>query len=346
MIPAQLQRRDLFFIQIPRGEKGPCGAEAVGWNRVETGLQYDDPGLQAHLSRGGNYGYYPSPDSHILNIDVDHAALYQQAGGEALTRETFQYTAHPDRHKYRAVVEVEDLPTHWRGRVSRIDSPNGERVLELFFPAGPITTSTRDPETGEIDEKTIIKTGGQVVGPGSLHPNGWRYEITNDSPIRGVKWGDIIPVIEAINPDQDIQTAPAPKIYREHTAAGPNTRLLRERYNLEVPYPVNPRPAGNEIRGSHPFHGSTTGSNYLMNPYRGVACCYRHKVGPDDKPVGYDAAGWRAIEYGIIQCGDPFDREAFLKLVEKLEWQYPEVAYREKLAYRERKRREQAGGTP
>lgn len=335
MIPAQLQRRDLLFIPIPRGEKGP---HIPGWNLVENGVRYDDPGLQAHLSRGGNYGYYPSPDSHILNIDVDHATLFQQTGGEDLLRDTFTYGAHLDGHKYRGVVEVEDLPTHWKGRVSRIDSPDGERVLELFFPAGEVTTSTRDPETGEIDEETTFKTGGQVVGPGSLHPNGNRYEIVNDTPIRGVKWGDLLQVIQAINPERDTQIPPKPKIYREY-AAGATTRLLRDRYNLTLPYPGDPRPAGQEIRGAHPFHDSSTGDNYTVNLSGGVAYCFRHNV-------GYDPAGWKAVEYGIIECGDPFDQEAFLQLVEKLEWQYPEIAYREKLAYREHKRREQTGGTP
>jgi len=79
MIPAQLRRDDLLFVLVPAGEKGP---KYSGWNLVENGCRYDDSRLLEHLKAGGNLGYYPAPGSSLLNIDVDDAAAFHQAGGD------------------------------------------------------------------------------------------------------------------------------------------------------------------------------------------------------------------------------------------------------------------------
>lgn len=58
---------------------------------------------------------------------------------------------------------------------------------------------------------------------------------------------------------------------------------ITEDYGLrieEIMPPDNPKTIGNgEIQGSHPVHGSTSGTNYCINPSKNVWHCFRHGVG-------------------------------------------------------------------
>lgn len=305
MIPGQLQRDDLLFVKIPRGEKG---LQTHGWNLVANGKRYDDPDLLAHLERGGNYGLYPAPGSPVLLLDVDDADRFHAAGGDDLAADTFAYSAWPDLRKYRVVVTCADYPREWDGRKTSIDG-----VLEIFFPAG--------------ERDGVLKAGGQCVGPGSLHPNGNLYEVADDAPIRPIRWSDLLAVADRIRPDVEMLPTRDLPVVREPSPAG--KKLLRDRYDLQLEWPLNPYPAGDEIRGASPFHDSTTGSNVAVNLQKGVFYCFRHGV-------GYDAAGVEAIRRGIIECGEPFTREAFLRLAGELEQDFPEVRYMERVEYRRR----------
>ena len=55
------------------------------------------------------------------------------------------------------------------------------------------------------------------------------------------------------------------------------------------------RRRGNQLQGSHPTHGSTTGMNFSINPEKNCWYCYRHQVGGG--PVSLVA-----IQEGIITC--------------------------------------------
>jgi len=299
-IPARLQRADLLFVLVPGGEKGP---HQPGWNRVKNGLQHDDPELLAHLDAGGNYGLYPAPGSEVLLLDVDEAIRFIDAGGDELARDTFAYSAWPDARKFRVIVTCPDYPQEWAGRKTSIDG-----ALEIFFPAG-----TRDGEE---------KAGGQCIGPNSIHPNRNPYAVLVDLPIKEVAWQEIATVADALKPDA-IQTPPQVRVNREPG----NAKLLKDRYDLQLEWPRDPYPSGEEIRGASPFHDSSTGANVTVNLAKGVFYCFRHGV-------GYDAAGCEALRRGIIECGDPFDQEAFQKLAAELEQDFPEVGYFEKVAYR------------
>lgn len=300
-IPWQIRRDDLLFVLLPRGEKG---LQTRGWNLVENGRRYDDLDLLAHLKDGGNYGFYPAPGSPVLLLDVDDADRFHAAGGTV--GNTFGYSAWPDLHKYRAVVTCTDYPRAWDGRKTSIAG-----VLEIFFPAG--------------ERDGVLKAGGQCVGPGSLHPNGNVYEVVNDAPIRPIRWSDLLAVADRICPNAEVLPARDLPVAREPASAG--KKLLRDRYDLQPEWPLNPYPAGDEIRGASPFHDSTTGSNVAVNLQKGVFYCFRHGV-------GYDAAGCEAIRRGIIECGEPFTREAFLRLAGELEQDFPEVRYMERVEYR------------
>ena len=307
MIPTKLRREDLLFLPIPRGEKGP---KTPGWNLVKNGLRWDDPQLVVHLERGGNYGMYPSPESDILMLDIDDAGGFHEAGGLDLVGETYRYSAWTDRHKYRALVSCSDIPGYWRGHKSPLEA------LEIYFPAGLIDG--------------ILKTGGQCVSPLSLHPNGERYTVFDeDADILPVSWLDVIAVCERLKPHHMERKIPDTGIYREPQRGYKN--LIRMRYGLMLEMPGNPRPSGNEVRGSSPFHDSSTGNNVAVNPQKGLYYCFRHRV-------GYDAAGVDAIRRGIIQCGDPYTDDVFKRHIDQLERDFPEVRLQEIAAFKKRQK--------
>jgi len=294
-IPEQFQRDDFRFVLVPRGEKAP---RTPGWNQVAKGRRYDHRTLEMHLRNGGNYGVYPAPGSVILFLDVDDAERFYEVGGLSLTENTFTYSAWPDSRRYRAVVRCPDYPREWAGRKLNVDG-----VFEVYFPA----------ETE--------KTGGLCVGPGSLHPNGNLYAITHNTSFRTVSWDAITTLVDRIKPE-------AHKLSIKSKAYRDAANLVTHRYNLQVEWPVNPYPTPHgEVRGASPFHDSSTGDNTSIDPEKGLFYCFRHEV-------GYDAAGCEAIRRGIIECGEPFDGEAYKKLVAELERDFPEVRYLEKVNYR------------
>lgn len=315
LIPWQLQRDDLRFVLIPRGEKG---LQVKGWNLVSNGLKGYDPRLIKHLQAGGNYGYYPAPGSPVLSIDVDTADIFHQAGGAEIVRDTFRYSAWQDRQKYRAIVECPDIPEHMRGHKVSIKTGTYQTVVELFFPAN--------------DEKT----GGQCVGPGSLHPNGNRYSSFDpDAHILTVRWNDIEELVQKISPDSLKETIPESVTITRGPGPG---KTITERFRLSVMdhLPDNPYMAGNEIRGDHPVHGSTSpGGNVSVNHSKGFAHCFRCGI-------GYDAAGWDAVCRGIIDCGDQYDSDAVKRHAKELDQEFPEVSFLERAEWK-RTHRKQGG---
>jgi hypothetical protein len=317
LIPWQLQRDDLLFVLIPRGEKG---LQQKGWNQVINGLKGYDPRLIKHLQAGGNYGYYPAPGSSLLSVDVDNAEQFHHAGGADLVRNTFRYSAWPDQQKYRAIVECRDIPVHMRGHKISIKTGEYQTIVELFFPA------------------SNEKTGGQCVAPGSLHPNGNRYSpFDPEAHILTVSWSDIEHLVQRISPESLKTTTPESVTISREPGTGGMT--ITERYRLTVSehLPDNPYLAGNEIRGSHPVHGSTSpGGNVSVNPSKGFAYCFRCGI-------GYDAAGWDAVCRGIIDCGDRYDSDAVKRHAAELDEEKPEIRFLERVA-RRRKQLKTTGG--
>jgi hypothetical protein len=309
LIPWQLQRDDILFVLIPRGEKG---LQVKGWNLVSNGLKGYDPRLIKHLQAGGNYGYYPAPGSSLLSIDVDNAEQFHQAGGEDIISGTFRYSAWPDRKKYRAIVECLDMPGHFAGHKTSIKTREYQTVVELFFPANE------------------EKTGGQCVSPGSLHPNGNRYTpFDPDAHILTVKWNDIEELVKRISPDTLMETIPESVTRPREPGPG---KTITERYRLSVTdhMPDNAYLAGSEIRGAHPVHGSTSkGGNVAINPAKGFVYCFRCNA-------GYDAAQWDAVCRGIIKCGDRYDSDAVKKHAAELDKEKPEVRFLERVEWRKK----------
>lgn len=78
---------------------------------------------------------------------------------------------------------------------------------------------------------------------------------------------------------------------------------IADKLNLRVQdigMPDNPRLCGDgEIRGAHPFHGSTTGMNYAINVHKNAWICRR-----DGHNCGGGPLELFAVKEGIIHCED------------------------------------------
>ena len=364
MIPAQLRRDDLLFVLVPAGEKGP---KYSGWNLVENGCRYDAPRLLEHLKAGGNLGYYPAPGSSLLNIDVDDAAAFHQAGGDELVGNTYRYSAWPDRHKYRAVVECPDMPALLMGRKFSIKPPGSDKAaMELFFPAGPVTEHVKGKD-GIIRTVTTIKTGGQCVGPGSIHPDtGLPYAAFDENAeILTISWADIRALITRINPGADVEakTFQACKKsrpeYSGNTKTQGNRFFLIDAFELSLPEPKDPYlgivNGESVIRGANPWHGSSSEKGNVAANDRFMFCFRDLKA--------HDAAACDAISRGLMQCLDDvsyqaakergenplpnvYNKEVYEKHFEILKREFPLLWVKYAAKYAARKAAEEGRGKP
>lgn len=152
---------------------------------------------------------------------------------------------------------------------------------------------------GELQSK-----GQQVIGPGSLHPNGNRYEVTKDIPIATIT-------------EEDISHIPLDIIKKtERTYNTDENQTLRHNLQITDVVPLSglTRKASGEYQGPHPIHGKTNpgkepSSNFTISPIKNVWHCFAHNCGGD--PLS-----WIAIQEGIINCGNRLDGGNFIKTLD------------------------------
>jgi len=123
------------------------------------------------------------------------------------------------------------------------------------------------------DGAYIKGKGGYALGPGSIHPNGVTYgsrEI-RDVPIAIVKREDLL---KALN--QFVEGKENRKTVMDLPKGNGEILLILKKYKVDV---TQFRRTGEWLRGSHPVHGSTTGSNFEINPNTNGWHCFRHNTG-------------------------------------------------------------------
>ncbi len=181
-----------------------------------------------------------------------------------------------------------------------LDNAGGrpENAITQYYPAD-------DPDHPALE----VFVGGKHALIYGEHPDSTSehpifYAVTRGfgDPFPVLSWAKIEEALEPVIQDNDLVL---------------KTRGERERVE---PMPVCPRPrnsqsitdqlglsitnlciltdgvkVGDEIRGSHPVHGSTTGQNVTINPHKNTWHC--HRCGTGGGPVE-----WISIEDGIIDC--------------------------------------------
>jgi len=248
-----------------------------------TNYAYNDPILIQHLRGGGNYGIIngTGPDGGLCTLDADNLSRL---------RELCAIDSLPDTMETGRMVDGKPRPDHRHYHF--LSDLSGK------FPLVDPDKDSNDPDRNLGD---IRNTGGfQVVGPGSLHPSGQRYEVIEDRPLARIDGGVLLeiltPVLEKSKLDQNLEhvkdaatRARGAGVVRDDPFSKVSMADVVDISKLRV--------VGPELQGSHPVHGSTSGKNFRIDLAKNSWYCDRHHMGGG-------VAQWLAVEAGIIECKD------------------------------------------
>lgn len=152
-IPQQLQQKGIKFVLLEKGGKKPF---QQGWqNKV---IEFDNPELINHIVNDGNYGVMGGGDRNLVLVDFDNFEVQE-----------------------RAMLQLPETFT----------VKTGKGLLHLYY-----YTSQKPESFKGFDEdmNTLFDVQGegkQVVGAGSLHPNGNRYVVLKDIEIAFIDYAEL-----------------------------------------------------------------------------------------------------------------------------------------------------------
>jgi len=152
MISKNLQDKDINFVLLEKGGKKPFQKD---WTKKE--IKYNDVDLIEHLNKGGNYGVMGGGKKNLVIVDFDNKELQEKL--LPILPETFTTKT-------------------GSGLLHLYYFSNGSKSFKLF--------------NEEMDTLADVQCEGkQVVGAGSIHPNGNKYEIIKDIPIAFLDYAEI-----------------------------------------------------------------------------------------------------------------------------------------------------------
>lgn len=250
-IPEQLKNINLRFCKIQRGKKNPYEKD---WTNKEYNYEDITPFLETE-----QYGVVCGKGNLIV-IDADRKELQ-----EAI---------------------INNLPDTFRVKTGSRGTHN-----YFFCPEATekIVLTTKITNNEEIHYGEVQGKGSQVVGPGSLHPNGNTYEVSNDKPIATIS---AIELLKTTTPFTSILETQKEHTMYEQTEFDKEISKLNV---LDIFGKEGLKQNGDQWYGKHPIHGSETGSNFWIDPIRNVWHCFRH--GSGGGPL-YAIA----VKNGIIGC--------------------------------------------
>jgi len=244
--PVQLKDAGLGFVKIPTRSKKPF---EHAWQKRPHPLQE----ILKWIENGGNFGVMGGSNGLII-IDADNAEISESV--RAWLPNTF-------------TVKTPRMGEHFYYYCKEISS----KII--------LTTGTGE---NKVHFGEIISGGGQVVGPGSIHPDtGTPYIVINDTPIYTISKEEIFSVlhkyIPATEPKKDIQVE----------LGDISVMDIIQKKGIEL------QKHGGQWGGSHPVHGSTGKQNFFINPEKNVWKCFRCDSGGG-------ALSLIAVIEGIIEC--------------------------------------------
>lgn len=151
-IPEKLQTRGIRFVLIEKGGKRPF---QMGWQNKT--IEYDDSELLSHMKNGGNYGVMGGGEKNLIIIDFDNEKVQEEVSKKLPDTFTVK-TGSGMFHKYFFSDKVESF--------------------KIF-----------DEDMNTLAD--IQGEGKQVVGAGSIHPNGTKYELVSDEEIAFLPYAEI-----------------------------------------------------------------------------------------------------------------------------------------------------------
>ncbi len=267
-IPARLQEPSFRFAVILNGHKSPIGKDWNGPNGKN--YAYGHAVMAGYLAEGHNYGVLTGIGDLVV-LDVDDVARLQALGIIDQLPSTFTVkTGRGGLHYYLICNDLKD-----------------KIILE--------DPELKDSEGDPLHLGEVQAIGQQVVGPGSTHPNGNRYEVIKDIPIAVISKEELLTIL---SPLKKVITGDEKQKRTTKKRSSGGSSLGDHIPIDQVAWPMDIKErAGSEVRGSHPLHGSTTGKNFAINTAKNCWHCFRHKSGGG--PLE-----WIAVTKGIIHCED------------------------------------------
>jgi len=242
-----------------------------GW---ENNANYmpSDPLIEAWCKNGGNYGIALGYGG-LICLDEDVPGSFEKEGIFAhVPSDTWTDTTGKGRHYFYICKDVEGLRAKY-GAHTKIRNSAGEDIGDL---------------------KIGGSGGTQVVGPGSLHPSGKRYEIKRDVAPAEIT----IEQIEAfmISPQRQQKERVSTR-----SSTGGIKVFRQDGTEVSITEAIQPQDVasagGAEIKVAHPLHGSEHGNNLSINLEKNTWFCQRCRAGGG-------VLEWLAVESGIVQCGE------------------------------------------
>lgn len=157
---------------------------------------------------------------------------------------------------------------------------------------GSINAPIQIKPTSQGDPAADVRFGNAyVLGPGSRLEGYGKYEVVDDVPIAKITEEQLIAAISEFIVSKKDSFASDFEGNHDKNLEFPITDIIP---NIDA-LTRN----GNELFGPHPFHGSTTGSNFHVNLEKNVWHCFRS---------GHDSGGGSlellAVLNGIVKCED------------------------------------------
>jgi hypothetical protein len=153
MIPEKLKIRGIKFVLLEKGGKKPFEKE---WqNKI---IEFDSPELIKHISNGGNYGVMGGGEKKIILVDFDN----QEVQDKAMLQLPKTFTVKTGKGMFHLYYFTDKKPESFKGF--------DEDMNTLFDVQGE---------------------GKQVVGAGSIHPNGNKYEVINNIDIAFIDYAEL-----------------------------------------------------------------------------------------------------------------------------------------------------------
>jgi len=232
-IPEQLKKEGEFrFILIKTKEKIPI---EKNWQQLNN-YAWDDPKLQEHLQKGGNYGVLCGKGNLIV-IDFDDKKTQEELEPKLPT--TFTVKASKLHHKYFFIDEMleKKIP---------IKNEKKETIMD------------------------IQATGSQVIGAGSKHPNGQTYIIVDPSDIASIKKKDLFALLDPYQKKDDEE------IIIKKTLKGDKDnvlKLIKQKIPLsqimgEIGFDITRSPT------ECIWHGSKGKANFSWSDTKGLYHCF------------------------------------------------------------------------
>ena len=253
--PKNLKDTRIHLIKLQRGgskkAKQPFPGED-GWNPFREGYNkkhnypYTSKLIQIHLADGNNYGVIMGLDN-LIAIDADN----QKFAEEVWEKLPPTFCVQTGRGQQKGASG---------GYHSYYFCPDFNEKVILETSAGV--------HLGEVQGK-----GSYVVGPGSIHPNGKKYEVLMDLPINSISkdqlFNLISPYIKGGVVVRQKRTIPT---LRNPESEFPITSISGFPWGLK-------ETGRGEYQGSHPVHGSDSGTNFHINAEKNRWHCFRHQCG-------------------------------------------------------------------